>query len=78
MANAYIEHSRWTLVFWLVHLLVMTTSTSVIMVSLGSNLLKKIRMRGIRGLYMRDIILIYGLSENTLDFGRELASKNHI
>lgn len=62
----------WEFVFWLVHLLAMITSASAVIVSLGSRLLKKIRIRLFR---MRDITLIYGLSENTLDFGLELVEK---
>lgn len=72
VSAAYAAYPGWTLIYWLVHLLAMTTSASAIIVSLGSNLLKKIRMKGIRGLYMRDITLIYGLSERTLAFGQEL------
>lgn len=66
------ENTVGQLIFWTVHLLAMTTSASAIIVSLGSRLLKKIRIRIFR---MRDISLIFGLSENTLDFGRQLAEK---
>ena len=70
--NVLGENTLGQLVFWTVHILAMTTSASAIIVSLGSKLLKKIRIRIFR---MRDISLIYGLSENTLDFGRQLTEK---
>jgi len=59
----------WETLFWVVHLLAMTTSASAVVTSLGSRLLKKIRIWCLR---MRDITLIFGLNEDTLDFGREL------
>lgn len=75
--EAYSEKYGWEFIFWLVHLLAMTTSASAVIVSLGSGLLKIIRLRVLR---MRNITLIFGLNENTLDFGRELAreEKNSI
>ena len=57
-------------VFWVVHLLAITTSAGTIITALGSRLLKRIRMSLMR---WRDITLIFGLNEDTLDFGRELA-----
>lgn len=71
---AYAGHPFWEISFWLVHLLAVATSASVVITSLGSTLLKKIRLRLIR---RRDISLIYGLNENTLSFGQELAEKTN-
>lgn len=62
----------WELFFWTVHLLAMTTSVSAIIVSLGSKMLKWLRIKIYK---MRDIALIFGLSENTLEFGRQLMEK---
>lgn len=72
LKNAFIGKPVLEGCFWLVHLLAMTTSASAIIVSLGAGLLRKIRLRLFR---MRDIALIFGLSEKTLEFGRELAEK---
>ena len=47
----------------------MVTSASAVIVSLGSRLLKKIRIHLFR---IWDITLIFGLNESTLDFGRKL------
>lgn len=72
--EAYVViHPFWSLCFWAIHLMAMATSASAIVVSLGTRLLKQIRLRGLRFLPARDISLIYGLNEKTLDFGRELA-----
>ncbi len=70
--DVYSYSPFWVFFFWLVHLMAMVSSASAVIVSLGSRLLKKIRIRIFR---RRDISLIYGLSENTLEFGRNLAAQ---
>lgn len=70
MEVVYQGNPYWSGFFWAVHLLAMTTSASAVIISLGSRLLKKIRLWLLR---MHDITLIFGLSENTLEFGRSLA-----
>ena len=56
-------------VFQVVQLLAITTSASAIITALGSRLLKRIRLFIMR---WQDITLIFGLNEDTLDFGRKL------
>lgn len=62
----------WSALFWLIQLMALTTSAGAVVTSLGSRLLKRIRLWIFR---MRDITLIFGLNENTLEFGRALAEK---
>ena len=71
--SAY-EMPVWEIVFWVLQLLAMTTSASAVIVSLGSRLLREIRMWLLR---MHDITLIFGLNENTLAFGRQLAKSDN-
>ena len=66
MVAAYEGKIGWEIFFWIVHLLAMTTTVSAAIVSLGSELLKKIRLRILR---KRDVAIIFGLNENTLEFG---------
>ena len=62
----------WEIIFWTLHLLAIMTSASAVIVSLGSRLLKRIRIWIFR---MRDITLIYGLNDHTLEFGRALTER---
>ena len=66
------ENTLGQLLFWVVHLLAISTSAGAVIMTLGSRLLKKIRINIYR---KRDIALIYGLSENTLEFGLQLMEK---
>lgn len=59
----------WETLSLLLHLMAMITSVSAVVISLGSRLLKQIRIWIFR---MRDITLIFGLNENTLEFGKML------
>lgn len=59
----------WTTFFWVLQLMAMTTSAGAVVASLGSRLLKWLR---IKVFWMRDISLIFGLNESTLEFGRAL------
>ena len=70
--DAFNDSASWKVFFLTIQLLALTTSASAVILSLGSKLLKEIRMWGLR---TRDIALIYGLDENTLDFGRELVKQ---
>lgn len=73
ISGAFEWHPRiWTTLFWMIQLMALTTSASAVVTSLGSRLLKRIRLWIFR---MRDITLIFGLNENTLEFGRALAEK---
>lgn len=66
--NAFVSPVMQVL-FWLLHLMGLFTSASAAIASLGSGLLRKLRLWAFR---KRDITIIFGLSENTLDFGKEL------
>lgn len=71
ISAAYEGLSRgWEVLFWVVHLTAMLTSASAVIVLLGSRLLKRLRILLFR---MRDITLIYGLNEDSLEFGRILS-----
>ena len=70
ISAAYHDKPYMESIFWVVHLLALTTSASAIIVSLGAKLLRRIRLWLLR---LRNITLIYGLNENTLEFGRQLA-----
>lgn len=70
ISAAYESHwIGWEIAFWAIHLLAMLTSASAVIVSLGSRLLKTLRLWIFR---TRDVAMIYGLNENTLEFGRAL------
>lgn len=69
---AYDAHPAWEILFRVIHLIAMSVSACAIIVSLGSNLLRRIRLRLTR---WQDISLIFGLNENTLAFGRKLAEE---
>lgn len=62
----------WTTLFWIIQLVALTTSASAVVTSLGSRMLKWIRLRIFR---IRDITLIFGLNENTLEFGRAMVEQ---
>lgn len=55
--------------FWLLHLAALFTSASAVITSLGSRLIRRVRLWL---LWMWDISIICGLNEQTLEFGREL------
>lgn len=59
--------------FWVLHLMGLFTSASALISSLGSTMIRKLRLWINR---RKDISIIYGLSQNTLKFGRELAEKD--
>lgn len=69
MKDVYGEYPLWKLVFWLIHLSAMATSASAMIIFLGSTLLKNIKTFL---LVTRNITLIFGVSENTLEFGKAL------
>ena len=55
--------------FWLLHLVALFTSASAVITSLGSRLIRRIRMRL---LPLWDISVIYGLNDSTLSFAAKL------
>lgn len=57
------------ILFWTMHLAAWFTSASAVFASLGSRLIRKFRLRLMR---IWDITIICGLTDNTLDLGREL------
>ena len=59
-------------VFWLLHLAALFISASAVITSLGSRLIRRIRLRL---LWMWDLSVICGLNEQTLEFGKELAQQ---
>lgn len=59
-------------VFWLLHLMGLFATAGAVVTSLGSGLLRWIRVWLHR---WRDIAIIYGLNEDTLEFGRSLSGK---
>ena len=69
MKAVYQGYPFWSAAFWAIHLLAMAISAGAIIVSLGSRLLEKIRLWI---LFTRNVTLIYGLTENTLELGRNL------
>lgn len=71
---AYDGKPVWEILFWIIQVMALSLSASAIVVSLGSRLLKEIRMWVLR---VHDIALIFGLNENTLEFGRELADQEN-
>lgn len=70
--SAYAGHAGWEILFWIIHLLALTASAGAVISSLGATLLKKIRLRLLR---RNDISLIFGLNEDTLEFGQTLSKK---
>lgn len=63
-----------TCIFWLVHFLAMVTSAGTVITSLGHRLLRRIRMFLFR---KRNLALIYGLTEKTLEFGAKLMEQKN-
>lgn len=62
-------HTGTKVVFWLLHLMGLFATAGAVVTSLGSGLLRWIRVWLRR---WRDIAIIYGLNEDTLAFGRSL------
>lgn len=58
--------------FWLIHLMGLFTSASALITTLGSGLIRKLRLWLNR---KKDIALIYGLSQDSLEFGREITEE---
>ena len=58
--------------FWLLHLMGLFSTASAAVTSLGSGLLRRVQLWLLR---RQDIAIIYGLNEDTLEFGRTLQGK---
>ena len=57
------------IIFWLLHVMGLFGSTSAVITAIGSRVLRQLRMWLIRN---RDLAVIYALTPNTLEFGRQL------
>ena len=56
------------ILFWLLHTFAFYTTASAVIISIGANLLKRVRMALALG---GDLTLIYGTGEDALEFGQE-------
>lgn len=69
------EYTLTHIVFWLLHLMGLFGSTSAAITTLGSKVLRHIRMWLIRN---KDLAVIYSLTPKTLEFGRKLMEQESI
>lgn len=66
---AYMDEPVLQVLFWLLHLMGLFASASAVITALGSSILRKARLWALR---RHNVSIIFGLNENTLDFGKEL------
>lgn len=69
------QYNAVQIIFWLLHLMGLFSSTSAIITAIGSKVLRQLRMWLIRN---RDLAVIYSLNPNTLEFGRMLMAENNL
>ena len=62
-------HQFWQMMFWLVHLMAFYATASATITTLGAAALKRLKFWLQR---YGDSVIIYGISENTVEFGRSL------
>ena len=67
------QYTAVQIIFWLLHLMGLFSSTSAIISAIGSRVLRQLRIWLIRN---RDLAVIYTLNQNTLEFGRKLMAEN--
>ena len=63
-------NSKWMILFWFVHFLAYYCLASAIIMAVAKGMLKKIRTWF---LHINDVELIYGISDNSLAFGRNIS-----
>ncbi|WP_029231068.1 hypothetical protein [Butyrivibrio sp. VCB2006] len=66
--------SKWMIPFWIVHFLAYYSLASAIIMAVAKGMLKKIRTFF---LHINDVELIYGITENSLTYGRNLSGNDH-
>ncbi len=66
--------SKWMILFWSVHFLAYYSLASAIIMTVAKGMLKKIRTFF---LHINDVELIYGITDNSLSYGRNIADKDH-
>ena len=66
--------SKWMIFFWVVHFMAYYSLASAILMTVAKGMLKKIRTFFLR---INDVELIYGVTENSLAYGRRLSDKDH-
>ena len=62
-------HQFWQMMFWLVHLMAFYATASATITTLGAAALKRLKFWLQR---YGDSVIIFGISENTVEFGRSL------
>lgn len=63
-------NSKWMILFWFVHFLAYYSLASAIIMAVAKGMLKKIRTWF---LHINDVELIYGITDNSLAFGRNIS-----
>lgn len=63
------------LIFWLIHMIAFFTGATALLIHFGNNLLRWIRIMTTK---ISDVILIFGVNQDSLMFGRNIAGKKGI
>ena len=66
--------SVWVVLFWSFHFLAYYSMASAAILTLGKGAIRRLRQLL---LHIRDVVVVYGVSENSLSFGRHIASDKH-
>ena len=66
--------SVWVVLFWSFHFLAYYSLASAARLTLGKGAIRRLRQLL---LHIRDVVVVYGVSENSLSFGRHIASDKH-
>lgn len=67
-------NSKWMILFWFVHFLAYYSLASAIIMAVAKGMLKKIRTWFLR---INDVELIYGITDNSIAYGRNMAENKH-
>ena len=73
--NLPLSHNEWfVFIFWFVHVLAFFMAAGAVLIKFGDKFLRWFRLK-IAKLLSRDIDLIYGINENSVVFGRNIADR---
>ena len=69
-----VSDDGWMLLFWIVHFLAYYSMASAAVLALGKGAIKKLQQLLLN---VRDVVLIHGITENSLTLGRHIATDKH-
>ena len=74
LKQAKVYDDGWLLVFWIVHFLAYYSMASAAVLALGKGAIKKLQQILLN---VRDVELVYGITDSSLTLGRHIASDKH-